>query len=200
MDKCEPIADGVVSKSILERAEKRAMSLDWYCVPPEQKIFPESTLSWVALDGFEGECDSSNGENLMALTAKCPKLQATAAKKPLAPSNRFVTVTTSDELSSFSEGFVPSNTEANTEWAVRNFKSWADWRLTSEPNDPIPRDLLTCGDASLINKWLSLYVIETRKQNVGKVKGTHRPHEFTSVWPKKTHEEAKPGNSKFLGR
>ena len=35
-------------------------------------------------------------------------------------------VTTSDQLATFSEGFVPANTEANTEWAVRNFEAWAD--------------------------------------------------------------------------
>ena len=74
-------------------------------------------------------------------------------------------MTFSEELASFSEGFVPANIEANTDWAVRNFNTWADWRLTSERNDPVPRDILTCGDASLLNKWLSLYVIETRKQN-----------------------------------
>ena len=69
--------DGVVSKSILERAEKRAMR---YCIPPEQRLLPESFLSWVAFDGpisdmrnFEGEGDSSNDENLMASTVKCPK-------------------------------------------------------------------------------------------------------------------------------
>ena len=65
----------------------------------------------------------------------------------------------------FSEGFIPANTEANTEWAVRNFQSWAEWRCTAQPIDPVPRDILTCGDVFLINKWLSLYVIETRKKN-----------------------------------
>ena len=39
------IVDGVVSKSILERAEKRALSLDWYCIPPEKRLLPDSILS-----------------------------------------------------------------------------------------------------------------------------------------------------------
>ena len=70
-------------------------------------------------------------------------------------------MTTSDQLAIFSEGFVPANTEANTEWAVRNFKAWADWRITQNPDDPVPSDILSCGDAVALNKWLSLYVIET---------------------------------------
>ena len=107
---------------------------------------------------FEAEDDSSNDENISVSMVKHPKLQATEAKKPLAPANRFDTVTSSEELASFTEGFVPANTEANTEWAVRNFNTWADWRLTSKPNDPVPCDILTCGDASLLNKCMAIAV------------------------------------------
>ena len=31
--------------------------------------------------------------------------------------------------------------------------------------DPVPSDILSCGDAIALNKWLSLYVIKTRKQD-----------------------------------
>ena len=44
------IMDGVVSKSILERPEKHALSLDWYCIPPEKGLLPNSILSRVAFD------------------------------------------------------------------------------------------------------------------------------------------------------
>ena len=77
----------------------------------------------------------------------------------------FGAVTTTEQLQSSSEGFVPPNIKANTAWAVNNFNTWADWRVAAQPNDPVPHDILTCGDASLINKWLSLYITETRKQN-----------------------------------
>ena len=70
-------------------------------------------------------------------------------------------MTTSDQLATFSEGFVPANTEANTEWVVRKFEAWADWRITQNPDDPVPSDILSCGDAVALNKRLSLYVIET---------------------------------------
>ena len=45
------IVDGVVSKSILEKAEKGAASVDWFSVPPEERLLDDSFLSWVA--GFQ---------------------------------------------------------------------------------------------------------------------------------------------------
>ena len=49
-------------------------------------------------------------------SAKRLKTEAsnTDVKKPLAPANHFEGVTTSDQLATFCEGFVPANTEANT--------------------------------------------------------------------------------------
>ena len=32
------IIDSVVSKSILEKAEKGAANVDWFCIPPEKRI------------------------------------------------------------------------------------------------------------------------------------------------------------------
>ena len=54
-------------------------------------------------------------------------------------------------LATFSEGFVPANTEANTEWAVRNFEAWADWRIAQNLDDPVPSDIPSCGDAVALN-------------------------------------------------
>ena len=42
--------DGIISISILERAEEPAESLDWYCIAPEKRLLPDSTLSWVLFD------------------------------------------------------------------------------------------------------------------------------------------------------
>ena len=86
-------------------------------------------------------------------------------KKPLAPVNCFEGVTTSDQLATFSKGFIPANMEANTEWAARNFKAWTDWRIAQDPDNPVPGDILSSGDTVALNKWLSVYVIETRKQD-----------------------------------
>ena len=76
---------------------------------------------------------------------------------------RFVDLTGSPDLASCSRGYVPPNTQANTQWSVKTFNSWMDWRIKAKPVDPVPKDILTCGDAKLLNKWLSLFVLEARK-------------------------------------
>ena len=145
--------------------------MDWFCIPPVNRITNGSILSWVA--GFdeavsefsEYEKENPGREN----PAKRHKTEAVDiyVKKLLTPANRFEGVTTSDQLATYSEGFVPANTEANTDWAFRNFTAWADWRVTENSDDPVPSDILSCGDAVALNKWLSSYVIETRKKDGG---------------------------------
>ena len=95
----------------------------------------------------------------------CLDLGLNVPRQPLAPSTRFNVITSAEELATYSKGFVPQNTLANNEWAVRNFSEWAEWRCKSYPDDPIPENILTCADASTLNKWLSLYIIETRKRD-----------------------------------
>ena len=86
------------------------------------------TMSWVAgfeeavsTEFFDYEKENSGIEN----PAKRLKTEAgnTDVKKLLAPANRFEGMTTSDQLATFYKGFVPANTEANTEWAIRNFEA-----------------------------------------------------------------------------
>ena len=88
----------------------------------------DSILSWIAgieeavsTEFFNYEKENSGIEN----PVKGLKTEAgnTDVKKPLALANCFEGVTTSDQLATFSEGFVPANTEANTEWAVRNVEA-----------------------------------------------------------------------------
>ena len=95
----------------------------------------------------------------------CLDLGLNVPRQPLAPSTRFNVITSAEELATYSKGFVPQNTLANNEWAVRNFSEWAEWRCKSYPDHPIPENILTCADASTLNKWLSLYIIETRKRD-----------------------------------
>ena len=165
------IIDGVVSKSILKKAEIGAANVELFSLSPK-RIMDDLILSWVA--GFEAvstELFDCEKENLgLENPAKRLKTEAgnTDVRKPLATANRFECVTTSDQLATFSEGFVPATTEANTEWAVRNFEAWADWRIAQNPEDPVPSDILSSGDAVALNKWLSLYVIETRKHHGGR--------------------------------
>ena len=39
------------------------------------------------------------------------------------------------ESISYLLGLIPANAEANTEWAARNFKAWADWQIAQYLND-----------------------------------------------------------------
>ena len=74
-----------------------------------------------------------------------------------------VAVTCSISLQQVSKGFVPSNTRSNTDWAVKSFLYWAEWR--KDDNDPVPKDFFTLSDSVAINKWLSLFIIEVRKKD-----------------------------------
>ena len=62
-------------------------------------------------------------------------------------------------LATFSEDFVPANTEANTEWAVRNFEAWADWQIAQNPDDPVPSDILSCGDAVALSNLVVAFFV-----------------------------------------
>ena len=85
--------------------------------------------------------------------------------RPLIPSSRFNGPTSPEALATLSLGFVPKNTLTNNDWALSNFMQWAEWRRKAYPGDPVPVDVLTSVDAVILNKWLSLYIIETRKQD-----------------------------------
>ena len=158
--------DSVVSKSILELAERDAESLDWFSIPREQRIIDDETLAWISdvppdlLDEIEdpGHPKENEEPNSKRLKLTC---------SPPAPSmngiKRFVDLTCSPELAKCSKGYVPQNAQANTQWAVNTFKTWVTWRSSAKPTDPVPTDVLTCGNAQVLNKWLSLFVLEARK-------------------------------------
>ena len=78
-------------------------------------------------------------------------------------SKRFERIAASPEFASSSKQYIPPNTEANTQWAVRTFDAWRTWRSTAKPEDPVPEDILSCADAGVPSKWLSLFVLEARK-------------------------------------
>ena len=56
---------------------------------------------------------------------------------------------------------VLENTRCNTQWAERNFTSWAIQRNQQVLEDPVPLDLLGSYDAELVCKTLCTFVIET---------------------------------------
>ena len=62
-------------------------------------------------------------------------------------------------------GVVPGNTEANTQWAVRNFNAWALNRSFVNPSEAVPTDLLHSHNPQLVCKWLCRFLMETRKSD-----------------------------------
>ena len=144
----------VVSKSLLDRAEARAKTLDWKNIPKDRCILPPELLSWI---------DEAAVEN----PPKKVKLDECQPLKDI--SNRFGScITDGETLTTFSKGFVPANTKQNTQWAVRTFEAWSAWRNGVYQDDRVPSDVLTSGDAVALNKWLSLFVIQVRKQDGNK--------------------------------
>ena len=78
--------------------------------------------------------------------------------------SRFTSILTDDEAEKLSTGYTPKSTEQANKWAVDNFEEWRKWRNEHRPQDPAPpsTELLSSGDAPLLNKWFSRYAVETR--------------------------------------
>ena len=64
---------------------------------------------------------------------------------------RFAGPVSTGELENAAKGVVPANTAASTQWAVKNFESWARSRPSSS-TDAVPSDLLMSHDADLVSK------------------------------------------------
>ena len=81
------------------------------------------------------------------------------------------TVTSNKMLKQYSEGFVPKNTDSNTQWAVCNFEAWRVWRNSTGTDStfiPYTRELLTGNDASVLNHC-SLYLSLKPREVMGSV-------------------------------
>ena len=80
-------------------------------------------------------------------------------------SSRFAKPISSPEREKAAHGVIPSNTEANTQWAVRTFNAWAINRSFLGASEAVPDDLLASHDPQLVCKWLCRFVMETRKSD-----------------------------------
>ena len=140
-----------MSESILRRVYEAANEFDANTISKDLHLLPKDMMvEWLDLK-----------ENEEPNSAKKPKLLV---------QERFGKVVTPEgKLEEYSKGFVPKNTESNTQWALRNFEAWRTWRnnTATDSSSQVPNDLLTCNDAGALNHWLSLFVIET-KRNDGK--------------------------------
>ena len=61
--------------------------------------------------------------------------------------------------------FVPTNTERTDRWAVKAFTSWISERNQRSQGETCPEDILDRNDSELLNKWLSVFVLEVRREN-----------------------------------
>ena len=64
------------------------------------------------------------------------------------------------------KGPVAPNTHKSTMWAVRTIDAWRDERnANSEMGEKCPLDLFEKPDAEKLNRWLSRFVVEARRQD-----------------------------------
>jgi hypothetical protein len=83
-------------------------------------------------------------------------------------SSRFGIPVTTEELNQSIQGGVPCNTRRNTEWAVRVFSSWKQWRNGQSVEEDAPgryvHDLHVMNSFEL-NYWLYWFIHEARSKD-----------------------------------
>ena len=71
---------------------------------------------------------------------------------------------------------MPKNTTLSTRWAMKNFIDWFCEYNVKNPDSKCPEEvLLPSCSAEVLNKWLSVYVAETRSH-------TGEPYPATSLY------------------
>ena len=128
----------------------------------DSDIVAEELLAWVENEAVTTTSvdDGPTDENLTPV-----KL---SKSKPGCETSRFPLPTRSPQRKMAARGVIPRNTEASTQWALRNFIAWAKNREAAGDSHAVPKDLLESHDAELVCKWLSLYVMETRREDGGR--------------------------------
>ena len=96
---------------------------------------------------------------------KCCHNHPKESSESLGPTAKRFKFVQDNELQQLSKGFVPKNTATNTKWALKNFQAWKEARNSNLSQDPVPDNLLETSDESVLNLWLSCYVVETRNGN-----------------------------------
>ena len=94
--------------------------------------------------------------------------KSTSGKRKLSLSlkNRFKK-TSKEELRKMTLPQVPNNTSANTRWAIKNFTDWfAAHNRDATDDDLCPEEVLSPScTADLLNRWLCVFISETRAHN-----------------------------------
>ncbi len=146
-----------VNEDLQQLLAMEELEIDWWTIPDDQRIISDDILDWITPEAeqiFQNDYLQEMAKENMPPASKRHKKTEQYSK---------VAVTCSISLQQVSKGFVPSNTRSNTDWAVKSFLYWAEWR--KDDNDPVPKDFFTLSDSVAINKWLSLFIIEVRKKD-----------------------------------
>jgi len=86
---------------------------------------------------FELECSGWDAEN-EPLAKKRRLCLSLKKREPLGATNsRFGSPTKQEVFEAAGEGVVPTNTRANTNWAVKTFKEWMEQHNAQVPDDPL---------------------------------------------------------------
>ena len=150
---CRQLASSI-SESLLKRVED-----GWKNADPS--IFKKASPFSL---GMEEWFDSDLDDDFRAPKTKKRCKSLTLEKK--LKENRFELVT-EKEAEKSAKGVVPKNMEKNDRWALNTLKAWVsernERRKELSPSDLCPEDVLDGSGAELLNKWLSLFVMEVRK-------------------------------------
>ena len=115
--------------------------------------------------GMEEWTDDDCSSNEKPTPSKKKKLSLSLRKRGTQEKENRFTFLEAAEQEMLGEKFVPKNTAVSTKWAVSNFESWRKSRNSSVDSEHVPANCLESCDSVLLNKWLSVFVAETRKQD-----------------------------------
>ncbi len=88
-------------------------------------------------------------------------------KGELPAKKRFASAVSDVDMAVMSKGYVPPNTQKNTDWAMNCFREWRSARNKEIPvgdERRCPEDLLEKGDIEKLNDWISRFVAEVRNK------------------------------------
>ena len=141
--------------------EYRAELKQWMgeLFPDETETDSSDKENHLKYPGPQLPCKRKNPLSLSLNKGKKKAALSTASNRP------FATPCSEQELEKLAGGVKPAHTKASTQWAVKNFTKWAENRGVLVPYDPVPCNLLECHDAATVNKYLCMFIAETRKEN-----------------------------------
>ena len=155
----------VVSASLLENI----------VIGPVSPRFNIGMDDWMDYDLLFGPARSVTQANRKRSTSEAgpsersptlPKKLALAIEPCPTVSGRFAKAT-KEEIDKYAERYVPKKTDDSTQWSVRTFRNWMKEHneRVIEEDDEIPEDILESMNPQVLNKWLSVFIVEARKVN-----------------------------------